>query len=409
MELNFIKDNNKYVSEFEVSSDFNLHIERNEGGTLYIQQRTGNGQYDTVKDAVFKLGDSVIDYDFQALVYPKYIKIVSDINPIAYITSDGEVTEIKSQTKEVEVTANGTTQVAPDAGYSYLTGVTVKTNVPQSGGSGGEGGENGNVLYLSPISSDDTYVAEIVYYARFAKVKNSIIAPPIYLQGFGHLTSLSDLNAIGIGLNDPFIVPNDPIGGGETIKDALNGTAEMLGQKNYEELLASHFRFITKEEFYSLEGGGITDKFVSIRELYQPTKEEVDLDAEPQLMNVENCDRVTEVKVNFATEYEDVGKDNNFILFDKANSTFMNVSIFTNQYVGMKCLFSIESAESGYSSYSPFAVTSEGTITTDENAVKEINSILANGDFRYIALGNVMNLTDAEFDIIDKFIKVKTV
>ena len=138
MELNFIKDNNKYVSEFEVSSDFNLHIERNEGGTLYIQQRTGNGQYDTVKDAVFKLGDSVIDYDFQALVYPKYIKIVSDINPIAYITSDGEVTEIKSQTKEVEVTANGTTQVAPDAGYSYLTGVTVKTNVPQSGGSGGE-------------------------------------------------------------------------------------------------------------------------------------------------------------------------------------------------------------------------------------------------------------------------------
>lgn len=147
---------------------------------------------------------------------------------------------------------------------------------------------------------------------------------------------------------------------------------------------------------------------MSIRELYQPTKEDFDFNA-GNFSGMENCDRVTEVKVNFATEYEDVGKDNNFVLFDKANSTFMNVSIFANQYVGMKCLFSIESAESGYSSYSPFAVTSEGTITTDENAVKEINSILANGDFRYIALGNVMNLTDAEFDIIDKFIKVKTV
>ena len=148
---------------------------------------------------------------------------------------------------------------------------------------------------------------------------------------------------------------------------------------------------------------------MSIRELYQPTKEEVDIAAEPKLLNVENCDRVTEVKVNFATEYEDVGSNNNFILFDKANFISISVSIFTNEYMGMKCLFGIERPESDYLSYSPFAVTAEGTITTDENAVKEINSILANGDFRYIALGNVMNLTDAEFDTLDKFIKVKTV
>lgn len=161
MELNFIYDNNKYVSEFEVSSDFNLHIERAEGGALYIQQRTGNGQYDTVKDAVFKFGDSVIDYDFQALVYPKSIKIVSDINPIAYVATDGEVTEIKSQSKDVEITANGKVDVAPDAGYAYLSKVSVNVNVPQSGGS--------NIEYLDISNTSGALRAGLVQNALYIR------------------------------------------------------------------------------------------------------------------------------------------------------------------------------------------------------------------------------------------------
>lgn len=87
MEITFTKINNKYVSEFQVTSDFNLHLERSEGGTLNIEQRTAQGQYVAVKDAKFPLRDKVIDCDFSALVYPKYIKIISDINPtLAVVT-----------------------------------------------------------------------------------------------------------------------------------------------------------------------------------------------------------------------------------------------------------------------------------------------------------------------------------
>lgn len=138
MELKFTKDaqSGNWVSEYEAKAVFNLHIEGAKKLRLY--QRTAGSRYDEI-EGEYKDGAYSFDYDFNALVYPKFIKIVSETEPTyAEVVSDGEITEIKSQTKEVEITANGTTQVAPDAGYSYLTGVTVKTNVPQSGGSGGE-------------------------------------------------------------------------------------------------------------------------------------------------------------------------------------------------------------------------------------------------------------------------------
>lgn len=138
MELKFTKDaqSGNWVSEYEAKAVFNLHIEG--AKKLMFYQRTAGSRYDEI-EGEYKDGAYSFDYDFNALVYPKFIKIVSETEPTyAEVVSDGEITEIKSQTKEVEVTANGTTQVAPDAGYSYLTGVTVKTNVPQSGGSGGE-------------------------------------------------------------------------------------------------------------------------------------------------------------------------------------------------------------------------------------------------------------------------------
>jgi hypothetical protein len=140
MELKFNKNGDAWVAEFEATDKFNLHMEGLLLGSFSILQRTAGGKYTHVRDIpTYPRFDKVFDYDFDALVYPKFIKIVSETEPTyAEVVSDGEITEIKSQTKEVEVTANGTTQVAPDAGYSYLTGVTVKTNVPQSGGSGGE-------------------------------------------------------------------------------------------------------------------------------------------------------------------------------------------------------------------------------------------------------------------------------
>lgn len=136
MELNFERIDNLYVAEFEVASDFNLHIERDTEGRLDIYQRTAGGQYEYINDIGWLNRRLVYDYDFTALVYPKYIKIVTSVLPlVATITTDGEVNELKYQEKSVEITSNGTTKVTPDAGYNGLALVNVKVNV--EGGSGG--------------------------------------------------------------------------------------------------------------------------------------------------------------------------------------------------------------------------------------------------------------------------------
>lgn len=84
MELNFIKENNNYVAEFEVTADFNLHIERNEPGILAMYQRgTLSGEYAEVKEVRECMYDKVFDTDFATFVYPKYIKVVSGVEVIS--------------------------------------------------------------------------------------------------------------------------------------------------------------------------------------------------------------------------------------------------------------------------------------------------------------------------------------
>ena len=83
MELTFTKENNLFVSEFTVDSDFNLHVERSESGIFNIFQRTNfNGDYALVNLDKNLDNVRVIDYDFTATVYPKYIKIVSLKEPV---------------------------------------------------------------------------------------------------------------------------------------------------------------------------------------------------------------------------------------------------------------------------------------------------------------------------------------
>lgn len=140
MKIVFLEQGGSYVAEFQVDSAFALHLEgvREDQVTLY--QRSGDSsRYDTIIDFRRRpVYDDVMDYESDVLVSPKYIMIVSDVLPTyAEVISDGEVTEIKSHSKEVEIVANGTTEVTPDAGYSYLSGVKVKVNVPQEGGGGG--------------------------------------------------------------------------------------------------------------------------------------------------------------------------------------------------------------------------------------------------------------------------------
>lgn len=86
--LNFTKVGDKYVAEFEATTDFNLHIERNESGFLFVNQRTtSSGAYDSVKGASFNYGDAVVDMDFVGTIYPKYIQIVSKVKPTMAIVT----------------------------------------------------------------------------------------------------------------------------------------------------------------------------------------------------------------------------------------------------------------------------------------------------------------------------------
>lgn len=78
MELIFREEDGKFVAEFTATSDFNLHLERKDKGSLALYQ-TGSqsGQYVEAYVVSGMLGEKVIDTDFGALVYPKYIKVVS--------------------------------------------------------------------------------------------------------------------------------------------------------------------------------------------------------------------------------------------------------------------------------------------------------------------------------------------
>lgn len=68
-----------WVSEFEVTADFNLHIERISGGRFLVYQKSvADGEYDLVDGLGYKDHKAVIDMDFVGLVYPKYIKVVSE-------------------------------------------------------------------------------------------------------------------------------------------------------------------------------------------------------------------------------------------------------------------------------------------------------------------------------------------
>lgn len=76
MNLEFKQQSNgNYAAEVQVTGDFNIHIETKEKSTIAIYQRgSENGEYASV--TTFN-GKRVIDCDFGALVYPKYIKVVS--------------------------------------------------------------------------------------------------------------------------------------------------------------------------------------------------------------------------------------------------------------------------------------------------------------------------------------------
>jgi hypothetical protein len=83
MELNFTKEGDRFVSEFEATADFNLHIDGVLEGNVSIYQRgTSSGGYAFVRGATPSPSyGNVYDMDFSALVYPKYIKVSCATKP----------------------------------------------------------------------------------------------------------------------------------------------------------------------------------------------------------------------------------------------------------------------------------------------------------------------------------------
>lgn len=240
MDLTFNKEGENFVAEFEATADFNLHIERNKGGNILLYVRTQGGGYDIVDDFGVQKHQGVIDYDCTALVYPKWIKIVSEVEPTyAAVVSDGEVTEIKAQSKEVEVTSNGTTVVEPDAGFAYLNKVSVKTNVPQSGEGGGS---SSKVRYFNvkPLIDIDLNQA-----TGLLKMSPGLLA----IKAEGNFSSIVPMAAISSEYYNEIT--------SAAILDNFRGFIDGANDLNSSDLILQMLQFgcneITEEEFYTLE------------------------------------------------------------------------------------------------------------------------------------------------------------
>lgn len=83
MDLAFNQTGNKYIAEFMVTGDFNLHIEGvNEGDVRVFQRGSDSGGYALVREATPRPPfGNVYDMDFSGSVYPKYIRVSCLGNP----------------------------------------------------------------------------------------------------------------------------------------------------------------------------------------------------------------------------------------------------------------------------------------------------------------------------------------
>lgn len=96
MELTFVHDGNKWVAEFEVNSDFNLHIEKGAGSLSVLQTSVAGGKYDNVPSLHMSIEDATMDKDVTAILYPKTLLIEARTKeaPYAVVSSEGDVVDI---------------------------------------------------------------------------------------------------------------------------------------------------------------------------------------------------------------------------------------------------------------------------------------------------------------------------
>lgn len=91
MELKFEKIGNRYQAEVEITNNFNLHIERKSYGRLSIYQKTQNDSNYATEPSYSNVEDTIFNKDFIMGIYPKFIKIVSESEPVkGIVTMEGE-------------------------------------------------------------------------------------------------------------------------------------------------------------------------------------------------------------------------------------------------------------------------------------------------------------------------------
>ena len=83
MKLTFTKQEGGWTAEFTASDRFNIHIEGVQEGNVRIYQKgTEVGEYAYIRTATpYPSFSNVYDKSFAALVYPKWIKVVCDVEP----------------------------------------------------------------------------------------------------------------------------------------------------------------------------------------------------------------------------------------------------------------------------------------------------------------------------------------
>lgn len=92
MELEFKKVGSRYEAEFEATGNFNLNIERVAPEKIQVFQKGAeDGEYASQASWYNNYASAIVDYDFSALIYPKWIKVVSYSEPVqAIVTMESE-------------------------------------------------------------------------------------------------------------------------------------------------------------------------------------------------------------------------------------------------------------------------------------------------------------------------------
>lgn len=216
MELTFEKVGNQYVAEFQAPSDFNLHIEREEIGVLEVHQRgSEEGKYDFAWSTGVS-GRKVVDYDFGALVYPKWIKVVSG--------------------SEV---------------------VNASVNFNEGGGSGNGSGEDTNKIeysYYKIKNYETNFLPYSFKYSKLIKINElRILSPAAFILDYMYSYDDNVTSVIAIAVtNEPLIDFNSSKDNGANTGSWKNNLLQMnsfFSEYDFDKV----YEPITEEEFYNLE------------------------------------------------------------------------------------------------------------------------------------------------------------